>query len=152
MNENVNICWATIEFEILPLFRKTVFFSNLSGALEPLPKKQIQLKKTVTRQKKLPLSQVKKPEKNQIAEETDAEEASVTVQKIRKLIAQYFNVNQMPLDYFQLILDPNDFGKTIENILHVAFLVRDGYIKLFTGKLILQKKKKKNFYFINLFK
>lgn len=137
IDENNIIQWSTLEFEVIGLFKKTVFYSSLSGALQPLMKIPIQ-KKVRTQQKRAPLSQVKKPEKIEKAEkEKEAEEASLAVQKIRKLIAHYFKETQCSLNYFQLILHPTDFGKTVENILHVAFLVRDGYIKLFAGKLLV---------------
>lgn len=132
-SEGEAIMWSAIEFEILPLFKKTAYFSNLSGALDPLPKRQIQRK--LTQQKRAPLAQVKRPEKQRTINENETEEASMIVQKIRKLIAQHFNTNKSSLDYFQLILNPIDYGKTVENILHVAFLVRDGYIQLFRDEM-----------------
>lgn len=34
------------------------------------------------------------------------------------------------MDFFKLVLHPNDFGKTVENILQISFLVRDGKVKV----------------------
>ncbi|XP_044590907.1 EP300-interacting inhibitor of differentiation 3 isoform X2 [Cotesia glomerata] len=53
---------------------------------------------------------------------------------LRKLIRKVYKDNgKQPIDYFKLILDPGDFGKTIENMLHVAFLAKDGFIRFRTG-------------------
>lgn len=67
----------------------------------------------------------------------DKEEDSVeqTVEEIFKIIRNYHKQHKNPIDFFTLVLHPTDFGKTIENILHVSFLVRDGLIKFFFGKL-----------------
>lgn len=60
-----------------------------------------------------------------------------TVLEIKKIIGHYQKQHKQPLDFFTLVLHPTDFGRTIENILHVSFLIRDGYIKFTTGKLFI---------------
>lgn len=67
------------------------------------------------------------------------EEDSVerTVRKIKKLIVCYCKETRKPLDLFQLILHPCDFGKTMRNLLYVSFLVKDGVVKLSKGSLSL---------------
>ena len=110
---------------------KTPFFSTLLGALQPLPKKPLkERERTVV--KNDPLPQIKKPE-TLVSLKNEEETVEASVEKIRKLIIRYYKENQKPLDYFKLVLHPKDFGRTIENILHVAFLVRDGLISLSNG-------------------
>lgn len=60
-----------------------------------------------------------------------------TVQKIKALVSRYYKSGNSPLDFFKLILNPNDFGRTVENTLHVSFLVRDGYLKLVKGSSLI---------------
>jgi hypothetical protein len=58
-----------------------------------------------------------------------------TVVEITRVLGHYQKYNKKPLDFFALVLHPTDFGKTIENILHVSFLIRDGIIQFTIGRL-----------------
>lgn len=104
----------------------------LSGTLQPLEKKVTIRKKSESR-----IAQQAKvivPDKLVLqgnAKEEDSVER--TVRKIRKLIVCYYKETQQPLDLFQLILHPDDFGRTIRNLLYVSFLVKDGVVKLNKG-------------------
>ena len=46
------------------------------------------------------------------------------------LIQEYIKNNKKPINYAKFILDPKDFWKTIENIFHFSFLIRDGSVKM----------------------
>ena len=54
---------------------------------------------------------------------------------MKEFISKYYKIYRKPLDFFKLILHPNDFGKTIQNILQISFLVRDGKIKITKGTI-----------------
>lgn len=56
-----------------------------------------------------------------------------TIRKIRRLIVCHYKEMQEPLDLFKLIIHPDDFGRTIRNLLYVSFLVKDGVVKLNKG-------------------
>lgn len=77
---------------------------------------------------------MKKPEKNYNFGKTE-ESLEDTVMEIKKIISQYHRQHDKPLDFFALVLHPTDFGKTIENILHVSFLVKDCFIKFVMDKI-----------------
>ncbi|XP_033211773.1 EP300-interacting inhibitor of differentiation 3-like [Belonocnema kinseyi] len=136
-DETEDINWRSLETEIEKLFRKTPHFSTLSGALEPLPRKIIEKRAPNKRDAK---ATTKRPE-NVVATEKEDLSVEQTVEKIRKLIIRHHKEYKTPLDYFRLILHPTDFGLTIENMLHVSFLVRDGIVQLkkdeSTGALML---------------
>ncbi|XP_026465281.1 non-structural maintenance of chromosomes element 4 homolog A-like [Ctenocephalides felis] len=64
------------------------------------------------------------------AEQT--EETSAILEKVKSQIMRLFKHNSMkPIKYFQIVLDPEDFGKTIDNIFQVSFLVRDRAVEVF---------------------
>ena len=67
------------------------------------------------------------------AKTKDEDSVERTVRKIKKLITCHCKETGKPLDFFQLILHPDDFGRTIRNMLYVSFLVKDGVMKLRKG-------------------
>jgi hypothetical protein len=104
--------------------------------LQPLEKKVIIRKKPEQRLAQQAAMIV--PDKIiQSANAKDEDSVEQTVRKIRKLIASHCKETHKPLDIFQLILHPHDFGKTIRNLLYISFLVKDGVIKLRKGMSLL---------------
>lgn len=136
--------WSLLETHVTKLFKRIPDYNTLLGTLQPLEKKVTIRKKSESR-----IAQQAKvivPDKLVLqgnAKEEDSVER--TVRKIRKLIVCYYKETQQPLDLFQLILHPDDFGRTIRNLLYVSFLVKDGVVKLNKGdhgSLIVQPLRK----------
>ncbi|TGZ54296.1 Uncharacterized protein DBV15_11606, partial [Temnothorax longispinosus] len=100
-----------------------------TGTLDPLEKKIIVRKKPEQRVASQPAVTV--PDKLvPHANTKDEDSVERTVRKIKKLITCYCKEAGKPLDFFQLILHPHDFGRTIRNMLYISFLVKDGVMKL----------------------
>lgn len=70
----------------------------------------------------------------------DKDEASVedSVEKMRRFVHAYYENTQKPLHFFKLVLHPTNFGRTIENLLHTAFLFRDGVLKLVKSTVFMK--------------
>ncbi|XP_071870897.1 SMC5-SMC6 complex kleisin component Non-SMC element 1 [Bombus fervidus] len=115
--------WSFLESQVTKCFKRTPHYTTLLGTLVPLEKKEINKRKPIVREVQ---AQIKKPDKV-MAVEKEEESAEQTV-KINKIISKYYKTYSKPLDFFKLILHPNDFGKTIQNILQMSFLVRDGRV------------------------
>jgi len=106
------------------------------GTLQPLEKKVIIRKKS--EQRLAQQATMIMPDKiTRQANAKDEDSVEQTVRKIRKLIASHCKETHKPLDIFQLILHPHDFGKTIRNLLYISFLVKDGVVKLRKGASLL---------------
>lgn len=97
------------------------------GTLKTIPKKEIVRKPRAPREAQAAL---RRPESIQASEKTE-ETVEATVSKIQTLIRDYGEKNNnRPMDFFSLVLHPTDFGRTVENMLHVSFLVRDGVARI----------------------
>lgn len=108
------------------------FVIFISGTLDPLEKKTIVRKKP--EQRVVLQAAMRVPDKLMPHGNTkDEDSVERTVRKIKKLITCYCKETEKPLDFFQLILHPHDFGKTIRNMLYISFLVKDGVVKLKKG-------------------
>ena len=46
----------------------------------------------------------------------------------------YKRCDESPICYFEFVIDPHDFSNTIQNMFHVAFLVKDGHASIYLGK------------------
>lgn len=140
-NETETVDWSILETEVTKHFRAELHYSSFLGALDPLEKQQITKQRApIVRQ---PKAVVKRPEKT-VTVEKQGESIEFTV-KIYKLISRQFKNNRQPIDYFKFVLDPTDFGKTVENILQIAFLVRDQYVEIkdLNGILVMEPVKNK---------
>ena len=91
-------------------------------------KEMNQRRKPVVRE---PQAAIKRPE-NVVTVDKEEESLEQTV-KMKGFITRYYKTNREPIDFFKLILHPTDFGKTIENMLQISFLVRDGQVKISKG-------------------
>jgi len=102
--------------------------------LDPLEKKVIIRKKS---EQRVALQAAMTVPDKLMSQANTKDEDSVerTVRKIKKLITCYCKETRKPLDFFQLILHPHDFGRTIRNMLYISFLIKDGVVKLKNGIL-----------------
>ncbi|XP_076241804.1 SMC5-SMC6 complex kleisin component Non-SMC element 1 isoform X2 [Calliopsis andreniformis] len=128
--------WSLLEIQVAKCFKRTPSYSTLLGTLAPLEKKEVNKRKPIVKETH---AQIKRPEN---VTTVDKEEVGLeqTV-KMKDFITRYCKTHRRPLDFFQLILHPQDFGKTIENMLQISFLVRDGKVKLSkdsAGMLVVQ--------------
>ncbi|XP_076680955.1 SMC5-SMC6 complex kleisin component Non-SMC element 1 [Andrena cerasifolii] len=118
--------WAVLESQVTKCFNTAPQYTTLLGTLAPLEMKEVnQRRKPMVRETQ---AAIKRPE-NVVMVDKEEESLEQTV-KMKGFITRYYKTNREPIDFFKLILHPRDFGKTIENMLQISFLVRDGQVKI----------------------
>ncbi|KAI1704175.1 EP-interacting inhibitor of differentiation 3 [Ditylenchus destructor] len=69
-------------------------------------------------------------------EKKDNQTFSEEVDHVKKLLRAAFkrSPDQSSVGYYEFVLNPGDFGESIQNMFHVAFLLRDGHVRLTVDK------------------
>nr|XP_036867036.1 non-structural maintenance of chromosomes element 4 homolog A isoform X1 [Manis javanica] len=111
-------------------FNKTHTFHFLLGSIQgefPVPKPR------TDRPRKNPKAEVKQamPDQLQKMEASHQEATEKEVERILGLLQTYFREDpDTPMSFFDFVVDPHSFPRTVENIFHVSFIIRDGFARI----------------------
>ncbi|KAF0874016.1 NSE4A protein, partial [Crocuta crocuta] len=111
-------------------FNKTHTFHFLLGSIQgefPVPKPRSD------RPRKGPSIEEKKTMPDQLSEmeESHQEATEKEVERILGLLQTYFQEDpDTPMSFFDFVVDPHSFPRTVENIFHVSFIIRDGFARI----------------------
>ncbi|XP_061646941.1 non-structural maintenance of chromosomes element 4 homolog A [Phyllopteryx taeniolatus] len=111
-------------------FRTAPTFHYMLGSFhaEPPPPKQ-----KMARQRKPPSKEAKRimPTQLKKLEEAEQEATEKEVERILGWLKGYHQKDPLsPIPYYEFVIDPDSFSRTIENIFHTSFLVRDGLAQI----------------------
>ncbi|CAN0187062.1 unnamed protein product [Bubo scandiacus] len=122
--------WHKLGEETEKYFRRAPSFHYMLGSFKsdpPVPKQRIERQKKMTGEEGIRAmpAQLKK------MEESHQEATEKEVERILGLLQTHFkNDPETPISFFDLVIDPNSFARTVENIFHVSFIIRDGLARL----------------------
>ncbi|CAF1369785.1 unnamed protein product [Adineta steineri] len=94
------------------------------------------------RQQKLTQEELEKSRtRPEEVKEFNSELGEQTIKQImhikRCLVKTYISAKSSPIDYFEFVVDPSSFAKTVENMFHVSFLIKEGFVNLFQDDVSL---------------
>ncbi|XP_023247738.1 non-structural maintenance of chromosomes element 4 homolog A-like [Copidosoma floridanum] len=116
--------WSLLGKTVMKFFPITPTYQNLLGTLESTPEKPVvNAAKAVVVRKKQDNAPVRHPDTSKNEKIKDHNKTKLS--KITDLIRSA----KGSVDFFKLVLHPTDFAKTVDNVLCVAFLVRDDIVK-----------------------
>ncbi|XP_015446116.1 non-structural maintenance of chromosomes element 4 homolog A [Pteropus alecto] len=111
-------------------FNKTHTFHFLLGSIQgefPVPKPRTDRPRkvrTIEERREMP-AQLKR------MEESHQEATEKEVERILGLLQTYFREDpDTPMSFFDFVVDPHSFPRTVENIFHVSFIIRDGFARI----------------------
>lgn len=112
-------------------FRTAPTFHYMMGSFyaEPPPPKQ-----RVERQRKAPSKEAKRIMPTQLKKMDDSHQEATEreVERILGYLKSYYQDDpNSPISYFEFVIDPKSFSRTVENIFHMSFLIRDGFARMY---------------------
>ncbi|XP_006831563.1 PREDICTED: non-structural maintenance of chromosomes element 4 homolog A [Chrysochloris asiatica] len=112
-------------------FNKAHTFHFLLGSIQgelPAPKPRVdrpRKERMTEEQKRAMPAQLKR------MEESHQEATEKEVERILGLLQTYFQQDpDTPMSFFDFVVDPHSFPRTVENIFHVSFIIRDGFARI----------------------
>lgn len=123
--ETDSIDWDRLAKRTTKMFKRSPPMSYMYGSFKPteLPRKEP--KERVRRQAHKAVGEKKEPEKVTNVTATD-EGNDKAVQHLKKILKNKFKENgNQPIDFFKFVLDPTSFHRTVENIFHLSFLMKN---------------------------
>ncbi|NXO38645.1 NSE4A protein, partial [Locustella ochotensis] len=122
--------WKKVGEEALKYFRRAPVFHFMLGSFKsepPVPKQRIERQKKASRGK----AKQAMPAQLKKMEESHQEATEKEVERILRILQTYFeNDPNIPISFFDFVIDPNSFARTVENMFHVSFLIRDGLARI----------------------
>uniref|UniRef100_UPI0037E8C0BE non-structural maintenance of chromosomes element 4 homolog A n=1 Tax=Semicossyphus pulcher TaxID=241346 RepID=UPI0037E8C0BE len=112
-------------------FRAAPSFHFMRGSFhaEPPPPKQ-----RIERQRKVPGKEAKRIMPTQLKKMEDSHQ-DATVKEVERILGflkgYHKDDPKSPISYYEFVIDPNSFSRTVENIFHTSFLIRDGLARMY---------------------
>lgn len=112
-------------------FRRAPSLHFMMGSFyaEPPPPKQ-----KTERQRRVPSKEAQRimPTQLKKMEESNQEATEKEVERILGYLKSYYQDDPTsPISYYEFVIDPNSFSRTVENIFHASFLIRDGLARVY---------------------
>ena len=127
--------WTKFSKVADPVFNRTKYLQSLFSAFPDDEEKE---KKTRTprskeHRQKGPATKANVVDLTQIQEDQNSSSATdkLVTSTMKQLVAHYQENGREAIDYFRFIIDPQSFGRSIENAFYVSFLIKEGKAGIF---------------------
>ncbi|NXK63957.1 NSE4A protein, partial [Sylvietta virens] len=122
--------WKKVGEEALKYIKRAPTFHYMLGSFKsepPVPKQRIERQKKANRGK----AERAMPAQLKKMEESYQEATEKEVERVLGILQTHFeNDPNTPISFFDFVIDPNSFARTVENMFHVSFLIRDGLARI----------------------
>jgi len=125
--------WLIVGEQAKALFRRAPSLSFMYGALSAIPPEAKDGKTKEKRSRQATKISDLKETQTQTMKETETED-NITdriVQKVFKVLVEKFKENgKKPINFFKFVLHPTNFGRSVENMFHVSFLIKENKARI----------------------
>ncbi|XP_028844425.1 non-structural maintenance of chromosomes element 4 homolog A [Denticeps clupeoides] len=126
--------WQRLAKRASGCFRTAPSFHYMLGSFLSEPP---QPKQRVERQRKAPSNEANRimPLQLKKMEESHQEATEKEVERILGYLQGYFEKDPtLPISYYEFVIDATSFSRTVENIFHTSFLIRDGLARIYLNE------------------
>ncbi|XP_055843393.1 EP300-interacting inhibitor of differentiation 3 [Episyrphus balteatus] len=125
--------WNALAEIAIGICRASKFSTSMLGSFD-LTVTATQKPNKEKQQKRRTKNNAEELEPEEMAQLEKQDKGAKKVKIILKQIVRAFEENnRFPLPFYQLVIDPDNFMNTVENVFQVAFLARDGAVAIETG-------------------
>ncbi|CAJ1067754.1 non-structural maintenance of chromosomes element 4 homolog A [Xyrichtys novacula] len=123
--------WHRLAQRAQSCFRTAPSFHFMRGSFhaEPPPPRQ-----RIERQRKAPSKEAKRIMPTELKKMEDSQQDE-TVKEVERILAYLKGYHKddptSPISYYEFVIDPDSFSRTVENIFHTSFLIRDGLARMY---------------------
>lgn len=122
--------WQRVAKRAECCFRTAPSFHYMMGSFlaePPPPRQRIERQRKATKevQRIMPTQMKKMEESHQEATEKEVERI------LGYLRSYYLDDPTSPISYYEFVINPSSFSRTVENMFHVSFLIRDGLARMY---------------------
>lgn len=126
-----NDAWDRVARRAESCFKTAPSFHYMMGSFhaEPPPPKQ-----RIERQKRVPNKEAKRimPTMLKKMDESHQEATEKEVERILGYLKSYYHDDPTtPISYYEFVIDPSSYSRTVENMFHTSFLIRDGLARMY---------------------
>nr|XP_005489917.2 non-structural maintenance of chromosomes element 4 homolog A isoform X2 [Zonotrichia albicollis] len=122
--------WQKMGEEASKYLKRAPTFHYMMGSFKSEPPVR---KQRIERQKKASRGKAERamPAQLKEMEQSHLEATEKEVERILRILQTHFeNDPNTSISFFDFVVDPNSFARTVENMFHVSFLVRDGLAEI----------------------
>ncbi|CAD5118102.1 DgyrCDS6841 [Dimorphilus gyrociliatus] len=103
---------------------------SFAGCLGDIPPEKKRQSRSQIRRKDKELMMLSQPGEKAVGSEKK-EETSALVLHVLKCLRHNYRTKKRAIGFYEFVVDPLSFGRTLENIFYLSFLIRDRHVRMF---------------------
>ncbi|RDD45525.1 EP300-interacting inhibitor of differentiation 3 [Trichoplax sp. H2] len=129
-SQEMPLDWAKLGRRCLRCFRSVPAVNTMYGPAKIQPRVKKQSNRSSRKEAVIPNAVVRPKEVDPNA--TEKESTTLEVHRIYNILYHLCHQGNklQPINFFNFAIDPTSFGRTVENLFHISFLIRDGKVKI----------------------
>lgn len=126
--------WMKLGDTVSKYYRLFSGRKSFAGCLGDVPPEKKRQNRTQIRRKDKDLMMLSQPGEKDVGSGGKKGETSALVIHVLKCLRHSYSHLKRPLGFYEFVIDPLSFGRTLENIFYLSFLIRDRHVRMYLNK------------------